>query len=480
MIKIWNTRLTNAHGEIPLNKKDSARYVLCLLVALALPLASCSDDDGGPVGLQEVAQLSGTVTDRDTGEVLDEATVVLLRADFSTYAVRDLDDLGAFAFSDVPAGSYLLYVLLSDYMMADASQTPGELAPGESFSADVKLLYNPEEMLDYEIRGIVTDAVTSDPVAGAWIATTGLAEAGNTVRYLTNNSGTTLTVSGADGTYVLPVFPVRDNGGMGDIIGLSPISIGRSGYRPRTFAGDGPDSAQEWYLPGGLLPAPADSVLILNIALEPVPDGGVPSAELGTIRGRVVSDGDQPESGVWVNVTLMALADRDTVFAPDKVSVDGGWAASGEDGTWEMQLEPGFYSLRAGLLPNDGWAWAGNILALEIVAGEVYEAGDVYVGAAVRPLTPEPGTVLTDPPPTLTWTAAENADSYRVIGALDGHSWFTIGATSDTTLVWPFDAPGESSQYAFRWQVQAQRRFDGAMTTFTMFEVPATFTILYE
>jgi hypothetical protein len=145
-----------------------------------------------------------------------------------------------------------------------------------------------------------------------------------------------------------------------------------------------------------------------------------------------------------------------------------------------MQLEPGFYSLRAGMLPNDGWAWTGSILALEIVAGEIYETGDVYVGAAVRPLAPRPGAVLTDPPPTLSWTAAENTDSYRVIGALDGHSWFEIGATSDTTLVWPFDAPGESSQYAFRWQVQAQRNFDGTMTTFTMFEVPATFTILYD
>ncbi len=463
-----------------MNKIDAARYVFCLLVGLVLPLAGCSDDEGGPVGLQEGAHLSGTVTDRDTGEVLDEATVVLLQADFSTHAVRDLDDLGAFAFQDVPAGSYLLYVLLSDYMMADASQTPVELDPGESFSVDVKLLSKPVEMLDYVIRGDITDAVTGDPVAGAWIATTSLAEAGNTVRYLTNNSGTTLTVSGADGSYALPVLPVRDNGGMGDIIGLSPISIGRSGYRPRTFAGDGPDHAHEWYLPGGLLPAPADSVLILDIALEPVPAGGVPAAELGTIRGRVVSDEEQPEAGVWVNVTLMALADLDTVFAPDKVSVNGGWAASGDDGTWEMQLEPGFYSLRAGMLPNDGWAWTGSILALEIIAGEVYEAGDVYVGAAVRPLAPEPGAVLTDPSPTLTWTAVENAESYRVRGALDSHAWFTIGTTSDTTLVWPFDAPGESSQYAFRWQVQAQRNFDGTMTTFTMFEVPATFTIQYE
>ena len=48
-------------------------------------------DEGGPVDVPEGARLSGTVTDRDTGEVLDEATVVLLRPDFSTHAVRDLD-----------------------------------------------------------------------------------------------------------------------------------------------------------------------------------------------------------------------------------------------------------------------------------------------------------------------------------------------------------------------------------------------------
>jgi hypothetical protein len=463
-----------------MSKINIARHVLCLLLGLVLPLAGCSDGEDGPVAVPDGAALSGTVTDRDTGEVLDEATVVLLHPDFSTYAVRDLDGSGAFSFSGVPAGSYMLYVLLSDYMMADASQTPVELGSGGSVTVDVTMLQNPEEMLDHEIRGVVTDAVTGDPVGGVWIAATGLAEAGNTVRYLTGNSGTTLTVSGEDGSYTLPVFAVRSNGGMGDIIGLSPISVGRSGYRPRTFAGDGPDHAHEWYLPGGLLPAPADSVLVLDIALEPVPAGGVPAAELGTIRGRVVSDEDQPEAGVWVNVTLMALADRDTVFAPDKVSVDGGWAQSGDDGTWGMRLEPGFYSLRAGLLPDDGWAWTGSILALEIVAGETYEAGDVHVGAAVRPLTPEAGAVLTDPTPTLAWTAANRADSYRVIGALDGRQWFTIGTTSDTTLVWPFGAPGEAPRYDFRWQVQARRDVDGSPTTFTMFEVPAAFTIRYD
>lgn len=463
-----------------MNKIGSPRCVLCLLLALAVPLAGCSDEADDPTAVPDNATLSGTVTDRDTGEILDEATVVLLHPDFSTCAVRDPDASGAFAFRDLPAGSYLLYVLLSDYMMADPSQTPVELGPGDALAVDVTLLSSPEEMLDHEIRGLVTDAVTGDPVAGAWIAPIGLAEAGNTVRYLTTNTGTTLTVSGEDGSYALPMYAVRDNGGMGEIIGVSPISVGRSGYRPRTFAGVGPDHAFEWYLPGGLLPAPADSVLILDIALEPVPDGGVPAAELGTIRGRVVSHGDRPEAGVRVNVTLTALADRDTVFAADKVSVDGGWAESGADGTWQMQLEPGFYSLRAGLLPDDGWAWAGSVFALEIVAGEVYEAGDVFVGAAVRPLSPEPGAVLTGPPPMLIWTAAENTDAYRVTGALDGRQWFEIGTTSDTTLVWPFDAPGEKSRYDFRWRVQAQRDVEGSLTTFTMFEVPAAFTILYE
>ena len=192
-------------------------------------------------------------------------------------------------------------------MMADASQTPVDLDPGKSLSVDVLMLQNPEEMLDFAITGTVTDAVTGDPLGGAWIAPTGLAEAGNTVRYLTNNSGTTLTVSGQDGAYRMPAFPVRDNGGMGDIIGLTPISVGRNGYRPRTFVGEGEGLAHEWYLTGGLLPAPADSVLELDIALEPVPDGGVPAAEMGTLSGRVVSDDDAPQAGVWVNVTLMEL-----------------------------------------------------------------------------------------------------------------------------------------------------------------------------
>ena len=455
------------------------RFALFLFLLCALlSLTGCSDDDD-PVATETGATLTGTVTDRDSGDVLAAATVVLLNDDFSTYAVRDPDAVGAFRFADVPAGSYLLYVLLADYMMADASQTLVDLDAGKSFAVDVLMLHNPEEMLDFAITGTVTDATTGEPVGGAWIAATGLAEAGNTVRYLTNNSGTTLTVSGEDGFYRLPAFPVRDNGGMGDIIGLAPISLGRNGYRPRTFVGEGEGVCHEWYLTGGLLPAPADSVLELDIALEPVPDGGVPATELGALTGRVVSDDDVPQAGVWVNVTLMELADPDTIPVPDKVSVDGGWVVSGADGTFAMQLEPGTYALRAGLLPDDGWAWAGGITALEIVAGETCEGGDIYVGQAIEPLTPVPGSVLTDPTPTLSWTAAEGADSYRVTYQMDGRTWVEIGNTSDTSLKWPFDDPGDVEQDCFRWKVQARRDYDGMMMTFTMFEVPATFTIQY-
>ena len=57
--------------------------------------------------------------------------------------------------------------------------------------------------------------------------------------------------------------------------------------------------------------------------------------------------------------------------------------------------------------------------------------------------------------------------------------WEEIGNTTDTSLEWPYDAPGSAAQYSFRWKVQAQRDTDGMMVTFTMFEVPATFTIQY-
>ena len=52
-----------------------------------------------------------------------------------------------------------------------------------------------------------------------------------------------------------------------------------------------------------------------------------------------------------------------------------------------MDLQPGFYALRAGLLPDDGWVSTG-LLAFEIVAGETFDAGAFNLRPAVRPLSP--------------------------------------------------------------------------------------------
>jgi len=391
--------------------------------------------------------------------------------------VSRVDSDGAFSFDNVPAGSLLLYAFAHNYRMSDASNSRVILQGGQDWTAAVRMMEDEIEMYDHRIQGRVTDATTGAPVAGAWIAATSLAEAGNSVRYLVENTGTTLTVSDENGYYSMQAYGVPEYW-EGPIIGLSPISCARNGYRSRTYAGEGPDFAYEDYLPGGLLPAPADSVLVLDISLEPVPVGGLPAAAVGTVRGIVLHDG-QPQEGVMVNLTLMALADRDTVFDPaDKVAVDGGFVLSGEDGSYEFKVEPGFYAIRAGLLPDDGWCRAsGTLPDLEVVAGEVTEIGPLSMGRAIKPLSPLPGAVVSGQQIRLSWTSVAGAEYYRISGSINTTYSYDLGTTNESEFNWTAPALDPGQPHLVRWKVFAIHTVEEMTQNISWFETPATFTI---
>ncbi|MFO7607694.1 MAG: carboxypeptidase-like regulatory domain-containing protein [Candidatus Krumholzibacteriia bacterium] len=449
----------------------------CLM--LLLVATSCSDDPAGPPPDSGTGAVSGVVRDAQTDNLLAGATVILASSDLAVRGSRTTDPGGAFAFGGVPPGDWLLLVLHGTHVVFAPAGLPVTVEAGRTVDR-VVLLLDPE--LDYlphgwRVTGTVTDAATGERLAGAWIAVGALAEAGNTVRHPAEGYGIgSLAVSGADGMYSLPVLPVRDDA-TGDILGLMPVSCGREGYRPRSFVGEGPES----YLAlgtGRLLPAPAgpDSTLQLDIALEPVPAGGLPAAATGTVTGRTVLGG-QPVAGVRIAATLMALDRRDTVPDPDKVVVDGGTAATGTDGTFTLRLEPGLYGLAVGYLPDDGWAGSSRPSDLIVTAGGTTVLGDIELHPALRPIVPADGAVVTAPS-TFAWTGLPDADRYNVSVAIDGSRTSFSASTADTFLIWPAELGEMPVGTLVRWGVTAVREFTPDFSWHVgWFEVPATFSV---
>ncbi len=447
-----------------------------LVVILIFSLSSCSDStDPAPLPTH-IGTLSGVATDLGSGQPLPGTTVILVTEEFVVRQVKTTAADGSFFFEGLTTEPLLIYGIKENYRMAEAYSSLLSMPEGEAWTADLPMMEDADENLSYHITGQVTNATTEAPVAGAWIANIGLGEAGNSLRYLVENRGIFIAVSDEDGLYSLPAFPVSEFFG-GPVIGLSAISVGCEGFLSKTFAGEGPNSAHEPYMPGGLLPAPADSTLVLDIALEPVGNGGLPSESTGTVRGIIVHNG-QPQSGVLVNLTLMALADRDTVFDPnDKVLTHGSTVLSADDGSFEFQMQPGFYALRAGLLPDDGWCCSYGPPDLEVVAEEVTELGNISVGAAIAPISPVPGSVHTDAWPTLSWTPIEGAESYRVKAGFNSFRYVDWGTTVETEWSWPAEMPLPEETTLVRWTIYAVRTVEGTPTVFSWFEIPASFTM---
>lgn len=454
------------------------RALALLAILLFLSIAACSDSSTAP-SPKTTGTVAGIVTEVGTNQPLTGTTILLVTNEFAIVQAANVGPDGAFFFDNVPAGSMLLYAFKANYRMAEASVSRVVLQNGQDWTMTVQMLEDADLLLDHRIEGRVTDADTGSPVAGVWIAYIGLGEAGNSVRYLVENSGTSLTISDEEGYYSLAAYGVTEYW-QGPVIGLGPISCGREGYRSRTFAGEGPDSAYEDYLPGGLLPAPADSVLVLDIELEPTPAGGLPSTETGTVRGTILYDG-QPKEGVMVNLTLMALAERDTVFDPtSKVAVDGGFVLSGEDGSYELRVEPGFYAIRAGLLPDDGWLSASGSL-VEIIADEVVEMSPISMNLAITPLSPQPGSLVPNQQVTLSWTPIDGAEFYTIkasINSVYSYDTFHLGNTTEPEFSWTVPAPEIGQFNLIRWKVYATCTVEGDIQQrFSWFEVPATFTV---
>ncbi|MCP4571124.1 MAG: hypothetical protein GY838_02105 [bacterium] len=451
------------------------RVLISTALTLAVLIAACSDDTTSPEAT--TGALAGAVTDMLTDQPVVGATVLVATDEIGIVGVAETGVDGRYALAELPAGALLVYALDEHFKLVESHEARVQVRGGKTVTADLLMVSSDAtDPLTYRIAGQVTDADTGAPVAGAWIVPIGYGEMGNSVRYLTNNSGLIVAVSDADGSYSLPTWPVREFYPDGPVIGLGPVSCAAPGYRPRTFVGAGPSSAHEAWLQGGLLPAPADSVLVLDVALAPIPAGGLAANEVGTLRGRIVHEGS-PREGVMVTTTLTTLAAPDTIYGADKVAVSGGSMRSRADGTFELDLEPGHYGLRAGLLPDDGWCREGGPGMIEIVAGQTLDVGDVGVWPAVRPVSPARGAEVAYPLTMLSWTSVPGAERYEVELSSDWGIVFSV-ATTDTFHVLDDASKLAPGTHRYSWRVYASLQFEPPFyTRIAWFEVPAVFTV---
>ncbi len=174
--------------------------------------------------------------------------------------------------------------------------------------------------------------------------------------------------------------------------------------------------------------------------------------------------------------TLTILADLDTVPDPDKTAVSGGSMLSRADGTFDLHLEQGWYAVRPGLLPDDGWRPGGTPM-LEVIAGQTIELGDLAVTPAVLPIHPTRGAQVSHPLTSLVWTEIPGAERYEVELKSDAGFYF---ATTTTDTFYEFVSPigVEPGSAVYRWEVFATVLMDPPFyTRINSFEVPATFII---
>ncbi len=204
-------------------KSSQSFGALLLSLTLLLLLVSCSDNSSAPEDTPEdkLGSLQGAITEISTDGPVAGATVFVVTDEFAVVQVTETDDEGEFGLNDLPAGSYLIYALDEHHLLVEWHEARVHINQGSI--ATVDLLMEPSDHTadaTYRIEGRVTDAHSGAPLAGAWVLSTGYGEAGNSVRYLTNNSGLVAALSSADGSYSLPAWPIRSFYPEGSVIGL--------------------------------------------------------------------------------------------------------------------------------------------------------------------------------------------------------------------------------------------------------------------
>lgn len=150
-------------------------------LSLLVVLSACGSDGGGGNGTPDptTGTISGTVSVVTDGAVLAGATVATEPATTTATTAAD----GTYTLADVPAGTYSVIVTAEGYL--ESTREDVTVTAGGTVTLDFALT---AAATAGNIAGVVTDAASGDPIAGATVTTDPASETATT---------------GADGTYEL-------------------------------------------------------------------------------------------------------------------------------------------------------------------------------------------------------------------------------------------------------------------------------------
>jgi hypothetical protein len=426
----------------------------------AAALGACGDDGGTQPTPPPEAHMRGTVTSIDDLRPIAGAEIFLVDDSTLTVAAGPArtDSFGVYEFDDPPVGTFAPLLFRSGQFGFDRSAPRVTIVAGDTVVQDFRVFES--DLLStsggYKITGVVRDAETDEPIAGAAVSTY-CCDMNHLFQGVSQpNEGFTDT----QGEYLLESVPVVIENGMPRW--LLGFGVSKEGYRIHY---------------SGWLPSPtgADSTLVVNVDLER--DGPT-----GAIYGRVLSDG-QPVPNILVGLDV---ADTALFFFPtettEKVPVLGKVDTTDANGRYNFSgLTPGFYSVDAAFRIGDGYVVDFDERALRqltVSAGDSLEVPDSHLKRSIAPTLPAPrSTIRTSEGVLFRWEEVPTADSYRL--------WVTPRHTFDASVLvrdstdWFLEFPGEptvTDTVNLRWLVNALRA-DSIIGTF---EEVATFTLIFE
>jgi hypothetical protein len=462
-----------------------AWFVLLAGVTFASFLGCGSEES--PVRPTAPGTVRGTVTRIEDGAAVKDAGVLLLDPSrlLPVSLLAKTDDLGRYRLDGIPPGDYALVVYTDNLMIFDRSHPVIHLSPATTVVQNVRLLAS--ELWSghgYRIRGRVVNAETGAPVPAAFVseAMWALDDVSLLVRGLGLPS---FGVTDAEGLFSVTVSVFTDE--MGNEIALPPISVTRAGFEPATLAGEG-ELFPPYEIPGLPIPTGRDSSLTVEIRLRPIPPGDDP-VPVGAIRGRAVSRltgqaGPIGIAGLRVAASLIAVDRPDTLLRRPleaESPVQGIVAVTDTSGWFVVDgLRPGWYVVHPGYFDGDGYLLYEPAI-VSVVAADTADAGEIILNAAIRPITPQEGAILSDTTPLFEWEGVAgtvDAVTYNLEYATSALDWTFIPDLDEPRWQVP-DEMALSPGAKVRWQVEVVRQSgnDLPRDSYSAFEHPATFVV---